>query len=233
MIEPELNGLIDEIESVNATAFWWGNTLLERASRARDPRVLQALVRRHHRLANKDAISAHVVRYAVAVSDGPEFRRVWSYIDAEGDATAITERMDDFNYLPWAAAFILGEIGGASAFLGASDRLMLAHAARHYLLVRLLSHVVVRYLQISQAAEPTGTMVDVQTGEVTRIAIPRGPSYDMELRKRTESNRYFTPLSAAAVADAKRRLQTIPDSVFNHPKPQFLHALDCLETCSV
>jgi len=229
MNESQITTLVEEIEVVSFTEFWWGNPLLERASQVCDARVIRALALRHHGLSNKSAFSAHVIRNAIKLSDGPEFRTLWSFIDTESDARAIVERMDDFDYIPWAATFILGEVGGAHVFASTTARLTPPHQPRYHLLVRLLSHIVVRYLQIAEDTKPQSTMIDLNTGEATKVATT-GPAYEMEMTKRTQANEYFTPLSAAIVADAKRKLQSIPDSVFNYPKPQFLHALDCLQT---
>ncbi|HEY4257330.1 MAG TPA: hypothetical protein VGM66_08965 [Candidatus Udaeobacter sp.] len=232
MNERETLALIGEIQKVDFREFWWGSPLLARAATARDSRVARALTFRHHSLSNKSAFSAHVIRQAIKLSDGPEFPSLWSFIDSENDPRAIVERMDDFAYLPWAATFVLGEVGGAYAFAATCERLAPSHQPRYHLLVRLLSHVVVRYLQIADAAEPTGTLIDVETGERKTVLLRDigGDSYQMHLTKQTEADEYFTPLSIAAVADAKRRLNAIPDSVFNIPKPKFLHALDCLQT---
>ena len=136
--------LVREIESIHATQFWWDHPLLSRAAAVHNARVVTALTLRHHALSNKEAYSAHVVRHAIKMSDGPQLPTLWALIDAETDSGAIREKMEDFTYLPWAAGFIIGEVGGAHAFAETTQRLSLDHAARHYLLVPLLSHLVVR-----------------------------------------------------------------------------------------
>jgi hypothetical protein len=232
MSESETLALVDEIENVDFRQFWWNSPLLARASTARDSRVARALAFRHQGLSNKSAFSAHVIRQTIKLSDGPEFCSLWGLIDSETDAQTIVDRMDDFTYLPWAAAFILGEVGGAYTFAATCERLAPSHQPRYHLLVRLLSHLVVRYLQIGEAVEPTAAIMDVKTGERKTVPLRDigGDSYQMHLKKTAEADEYFTPLPIATVADAKRRLDTIPDSMFNIPKPQFLHALDCLQT---
>ena len=84
----------------------------------------------------------------------------------------------------------------------------------------------------NQSPEPTGTIIDINTGEKRSIPLREigGHAYENELRKRSQADEFFTPLSASSVADAKRRLQLIPDTYFNIAKPEFLHAIDCLQT---
>jgi len=233
MKDTQINQLVEEINNAGGEQFWGESNLFERAAQVHDARVVRALVLLHHSLSNKEAISAHVVRNTIKAIDGPEFHYLWSFIDAENDAATIVARMDDFTYLPWAAAFILGEIGGSHVFEATTARLVPPHQARYHLLVRLLSHVLVRYLQIAEPTEPTGTMIDVNTGERKTIPLRDvgGNAYQMHLARQSEADEYFTPISTNAVADAKRQLQAIPDSLFNIQKPQFLHALDCLQTC--
>lgn len=230
MTETEIQNLVSEIEEVDFREFWWDSPLLAHAAGVHDSRVVRALVTRHHGLSNKDAFSAHIVRQAAKQSDGSQLRAMWSFIDSETDSTALVQRMEDFSYLPWAAAFIIGEVGGAFAFEQATERLTPSHSARHYLIVRLLSHVMVRYLSIEKEAEPKTTFIDLQTGEQETLLsrYTARPEFDMARRRRAEANELFTPLSRQAVQDAKTRLQSIPDALLNYPKPDFLHALDCI-----
>jgi hypothetical protein len=230
MTDSEVEKLVSEIEGVDFREFWWDSPLLARAASVHDPRVVRALALRHHGLSNKEAFSAHVVRHAVKQSDGPHLKVLWSCVDAETDSAAIVRRMEDFAYVPWAAAFIIGEVGGAFAFTQATERLTPAHSARHYLIIRLLSHVMVRYLQIDKESEPRTTFIDLKSGEQETLLsryVAR-PQFDMARRKRTESNELFTPLGRAAVQHAKTALGALPDALFNYPKPDFLHALDCI-----
>jgi len=231
MNESDVVSLINEIESVDFREFWWGSPLLARASEVRDSRVAQALVYRHHGLSNKEAFSAHVIRQAIKKCDGPDFNSLWRIIDAETDARALVERIEDLHYLPWAATFILGEVGGAHVFAGTTARLIPTHQVRFHLLVRLLSHIVIRYLQIVEDEEPTATVMDVESGQSKTVPLKEvgGDSYEMHLAKQSEANEYFTALDARIVTDAKSKLQDIPDSLLNIPKPQFIQALDIIQ----
>ena len=132
--------------------------------------------------------------------------------------------------LPWAATFIIGELGGAPAFQQTVSRLTLSHSARHFLLVRLFSHTLVRYLSIDAEEEPQSTMIDLNTGESEQLLsryVSR-PNFDMTRRKRTEANELFTPLPRSAVQNAQRNIEQIPGRLFNVPKEQFRIALSRL-----
>ena len=232
MTDAEIHQLIREIDGAGPDQLSGDGSFFERVERGRDVRVVRAAILLHNSLSNKKASSTHYLRCAIRRNDGPELRSLWSFIDAENDARAIVERMDDYTYLPWAPTFIIGEVGGAQAFAATAARLTAPHQPRYHLLVRLFSHIVVRYLQIAQPEEPTGTIMDVNTGERRTVPLRDlgSSAYRNELRKRALADEYFTPLSRSIVTDAKRRLQLIPDSHFNIPKPEFLHALDCLQT---
>jgi hypothetical protein len=224
--------LIDEIASVDFREFWWGSELLERASRVRDVRVVQALALRHHGLSNKDAFSAHVLRNALKMIDAPIFPFSWSIIDAESDNTCLIRGLDDFSYAPWAVAYILGEIGGHGALRGASIRLRPEHSVRHYMIVRLISHLLVRYLKIQAYKPPTTTMIDVNTGEMTR-GLPiaeNSPQHKMEMLRRSQADELFSPIDPALIQDLRKGLASIPDRIFNMPREDFFAALDQVPT---
>lgn len=228
MNEIAITRLIDQINSVDASEFWWDSRLLAAAAQARDVRVVSSLARRHHRLSNKKAFSAHVVRDAIKRIDGPEFPLLWRMIDGESDTRRILDGLDNPFYLPWAAAFILGEIGGASALHQAALRLAAEHKVRHYMIVRIASHLVVRYLSIPTERGPTMTLIDLKTGAQTP-GVPMSedsPQYKMEMQKRSESNELFVPVGAQTLRDLKARLACIPDSIFNVEKREFLSAID-------
>ena len=232
MTDMEIQQLIREIDGAGPDQLSGDGSFFERIERARDSRVVRAATLLHHSLSNKKAFSAHYLRCAIRRNEGTPLRSLWSFIDAETDSRALVERMDDYSYLPWAATFIIGEIGGAPAFAATAERLTAPHQPRYHLLVRLFSHIVIRYLQIAKPEEPTGTIIDINTGEKRSIPLREigGHAYENELRKRSQADEFFTPLSASSVADAKRRLQLIPDTYFNIAKPEFLHAIDCLQT---
>ena len=232
MTDAEIQQLIREIDHAGPDQLSGDGSFFERIENARDIRVVRAATLLHHSLSNKKAFSAHYLRCAIRRNEGEPLRSLWSFIDAETDSRAVVERMDDYSCLPWAAAFIIGEIGGAPAFAAVAERLTAPHQARYFLLVRLFSQIVIRYLQIARPEDPTGTIMDVNTGERRTVPLRElgGYAYDNEMRTRAQADEFFTPLTATTVADAKRRLQLIPDNHFNIAKPQFLHALDCLPT---
>lgn len=230
MNENSIDTLIEAIGSVNAQEFWWDSPLLSQAAATHDARIVRALSYRHHCLGNKEAFSAHVLRHAIRLCDGTDLRTLWSIIDAETDQDAIEERMEDMSHLPWAAAFILGEIGGAPAFHQTVLRLVPLHSARHFLIVRLFSHILVRYLSIGSEDEPQATMIDLETGEKERLLsryVSR-PNFEMTRRKRLEANELFTPLPQAILDEAYSNLSLVPDRYLNMPREQFRVALSRL-----
>jgi len=228
MTEQQITMLVDEIQTADAREFWWGSHLLERASIVRDLRVVRALALRHHGLSNKEAFSAHVVRNAIKTIDAPVFPLSWSVIDAETDPNQLARRLEDFTYAPWAVAYILGEIGGHGALRGASLRLSSEHASRHYMIVRIISHLLVRYLKIKAYKPPTLTMIDLKTGEMTR-GLPQAehsPAHKMEMLRRSQADELFTPLDPRLIQELKRGLTSVPDKILNLPREDFLCALD-------
>ena len=227
MSDQEVRQLVQEIENVSFQEFWWGSALLDRASQARDIRVLQALALRHHGLSNKKAFSAHVLRNTIKVVDAPDFALSWSLIDAETDTSRLIEHLEDFSYVPWAVAFVLGEIGGAGALQGAAIRLGTEHAARHYMIVRILSHLLIRYLTIQTANPPAVTMIDVKTGTMTKSApiAANAPTHKMEMLRRSQADELFTPLEPSLLQDIGSRLGSIPDDVLNLSRDDFHRAL--------
>jgi hypothetical protein len=228
MNEQEITQLVDEIDNADPEQLWWDSELFNRAARVRDVRVVRALALCHHSLSNKEAFSAHVVRNALKTIDAPDFALSWSIIDAEKDAGQLIQRLEDFYYAPWAVAFVLGEIGGAGALRGAAARLGQEHAARHYMIVRIISHILIRYLKIQSPKPATMTMIDLKTGEMTRgIPVEEGSQQQqMETRRRVEADELFTPLDPALAQSIKTRLAGIPDKLLNCSRDQFDALLD-------
>ena len=228
MNEADIQRLVDEVETVHFREFQWGHDLLERASLVRDVRMVRALALRHVRLSNKEAFSAHALRNAIKTIDAPMFPLSWSIIDAESDAAELVRRLEDFTYAPWAVAYILGEIGGHGALRGAAVRLRPEHAARHYMIVRLTSHLVVRYFRIQDYKPPTMSLIDLKTGEVTRGLSQEGfgSVHDMETLRRSQADELFTPLDPTLIQDLRRGLASMPDHIFNIPRDLFDRGLD-------
>ena len=227
MNEQEITRLVHEIDNVDAREFWWDSELLHRASRVRDVRVVRALALRHHGLSNKEAFSAHVIRNAIKTIDASDFSLSWSIIDAERDAAQVIQRLEDFFYAPWAVAFIIGEIGGAGVLRGAAARLGQEHSTRHYMIVRITSHLLLRYHKIQSPKPVTMTMIDLKTGEMTRgiPAAESSPQHQMEIRRRAQADELFTPIESSLVQDIERRLSRIPDDLLNWPRDDFSRGL--------
>jgi hypothetical protein len=228
MNEQNVRQLVDEIENANTREFWWDSELLGRVSQVKDVRMVWALALRHHGLSNKDAFSAHVVRNTIKTIDAPDFPLSWSIIDSEKDAGQLIQHLEDFCYAPWAAAFILGEIGGAGALRGVAARLSPDHSARHYMIVRITSHLLIRYLKIQAPKPVTMTVIDLKTGEMKKgvPAAENSPNYRMEMLRRSQADELFAPLERSLVEDIRAKLGRIPDQVLNCTRDQFNRALD-------
>lgn len=232
MTEIEICRLVEDIDTVDFREFWWGSGLLDRASKVSDPRVIASLLRRHQCLSNKEAFSAHVLRATIATLDGPEFRILWSTIDSENDSQRLLQEMENPLHLPWAAAYVIGEVGGATALRAASLRLSPQHQARHFLIVRVVSHLVVRYLMIQNEGVVTSTIIDLKTREVTRHdpVSAESEAYKMERLRRKQANEYFTPVELRDINELKAGLDRIPDSLLNIKRQVFLGSINKVPT---
>lgn len=228
MNELQITRLVEEIETMDFREHCWGSELLERASSIRDIRVVRALALVHHSLSNKEAFSAHVLRNIIKTIDAPTFPLSWAVIDSETDASQVVRGLDDFTCAPWAVAYILGEIGGHGALRGAAMRLRQEHSPRHYMIVRLTSHLLVRYLKIQAYKPPTMTMIDVETGEMTR-GLPQSDfpvAQNTENLRRSQADELFAPIDPNVIQDLRRGLASLPDQIFNMPREDFYRALD-------
>jgi hypothetical protein len=107
--------------------------------------------------------------------------------------------VDDPYSLPWAAAFVLGEIGGKAALSGITGKL--ANPNIPYLWIRIAMHLVVRYLQILSEEEPQVEEMDVKTGALRHFpAKDRYPyMYERQMLRRRQANEYFTPVDPVMV----------------------------------
>ncbi len=229
MKENETEQLVAEIEQVDFREFWWDSALLARASSVRDVRVVRALALRHHSLSNKSAFSAHVVRNTIKAIDAPDFLLSWSIIDAEKDADSIVRNLEDFGYAPWATAYVLGEIGGAGALRGIATRLGAEHCARHYMVVRILSHLLSRYLEIQAPKPRTMTIIDVKSEEIIARGVPEAvssPTHKMDLLRRSQADEFFILIEPSLAQIIGTRLSHIPDGLLNTSREIFLKALE-------
>lgn len=228
MNDEDIQRLVHEIETMDFREHCWESELLERASSVRDIRVVRALALVHQSLSNKEAFSAHVLRNIIKTIDAPTFPLSWAVIDSETDANQVVRRLEDFTYAPWAIAYILGEIGGHGALRGAAMRLRPEHGARHYMIVRLTSHLLVRFLKIQAYKPPTMTMIDIKTGEMTR-GLPQSDfpvAQNTEKLRRSQADELFAPIDPNVIQELRRGLASMPDQILNLPREDFYRALD-------
>jgi len=230
MNNAEIQHLVDELDSIDFREFWWGSKLLDRCAQTKDPRVVKGLCIRHHCLQNKQADSCHVIRNTIKIIDGPTFLNLWQFITSESDQQHLINTVDDPYSVPWAAAFVLGEIGGKAALSETTGKL--ANPRIPYLLVRLAMHLVVRYLQIVSEEEPQVEEMDVKTGQVQPVpAKERYPyMYERQMLRRRQANEYFTPVDPLMIVYLKSHLNRIPDTYYPMPKAQLLKYCDYLPT---
>jgi hypothetical protein len=202
---------MEEINNVDFREFWWGSELLTRASFVQDARVVTALVQRHQCLSNKKAFSAHVLRETIKKIDGSNFRLLWNIIDSETDAQVVNEGLNNPFYLPWAAVWVLGEIGGINALTQATARLGPEHAVRLHLIISLISHATTRYHRIQEEGLVTQTFIDLKTGAISsgNPTAADSETYKMEMLRRRQANEYFTPLESETIADLTNGLAAI------------------------
>jgi len=230
MNSAEIEKLADDIYAADFREFWWGSKLLERCLQTKDSRVVKVLCIRHHCLQNKQADSCHVIRNTIKTIDGPVFTSLWQFIDSEPDQQRLINTVDDPYSLPWAAAFVLGEIGGKPALSKTTGKL--ASSTLPYLWIRIVMHLVVRYLKIISEEEPQVEEMDVKTGTMMRFpAKDRFPDvYEREMLKRQQANEYFTPVDPAMVPYLKAHLNRIPETYYPMPKAQLLTYCDYMPT---
>jgi hypothetical protein len=228
MYDPNISKLLDEIDRVHYQEFWWGSQLLQKCAESKDVRVVEALLIRHHCLGNKKADSAHVIRNTIKLIEGEEFHTLWSLIDRETDTNHLIGTIDDPLSKPWAAAYVLGEIGGAPALNNVTGRLTPNHATRHFLTAKLAFHLIVRYIQIENLSEPTVTEIDAQTGITTEIATKtRYPDkYQRQMLRREQENEYFVPVKRYMLLYLKSHLSKIPDNFIPLSKQEIFAYID-------
>jgi len=230
MNDTEIEKLVDDLDAVDFREFWLGSKLLERCAQTKDSRVAKVLCIRHHCLQNKQADSCHVIRNTIKIIDGPAFPSLWQFITAEADQQHLINTVDAPYSLPWAAAFVLGEIGGNPALCKITEEL--ANPTIPYLWVRIATHLVIRYLQILSEEEPLVEEMDVKTGAMMRFpAKDRYPDvYERQMLRRRQANEYFTPVDPVMVSCLKARLNQIPETYYPMPKEQLLKYCDFLPT---
>ncbi|MGH8501470.1 MAG: hypothetical protein ACREVE_03190 [Gammaproteobacteria bacterium] len=224
--------LLRELDEVDFREFWWGSQLLERCAQTKHPDVVTALLVRHHALSNKKADSAHVLRNAVKDIDGPGFPILWSIIDLVKSQDELVSTIDDHRSLPWAAAYVLGELGGAQALSETTKRLSTAHMQLHFLTAKLAFHLTARYLQILNEQEPTVTELDIKTGQT--VTVPTKMRYpdiwQREMLRRTQANEYFVPVESLMLRYLKGHLSRVSDNFVPLPKRDLFNYVDHIPT---
>jgi hypothetical protein len=198
----QIGHLLEEIETVPAFQFWYGSDILARCVQARDPRITIALALRHQGLGNKAAGSAHAIRQTIKSIESADLPTLWRLLESAPTDPLRTPDAPSADPL-WAAANILGEIGGATVLYTIHRRIRTNKPA--IILARLVAHVVLRYLSISGAPRPTITMFNVVTREERRE--PLAPEsafhdeYERILNDRRTANAYFGLVRDDVLAD--------------------------------
>jgi hypothetical protein len=147
--------LVEQINTVPATEFWYGSELLARCVEDGQPDLVEALSVRHQGLANKAAGSAHVIRQTIGAIDGDDLATLWQMIDEQDPDEVLSPDHPSNVARTWAAANIVGEIGGSSAVYRVGDRIRSASGSQSDLLLRILTHLGLRYMEIAGARAPT------------------------------------------------------------------------------
>jgi hypothetical protein len=183
----DTSSLIEQIYSVHATAFWYGSELLARCMEDGDPMLVEALTIRHQGLGNKAAGSARVIRQAIGAIAGDGLETLWTMIDEQDPDDPLTLEHPSNRARPWAAANIIGEIGGSAAVYGIRDRFRNASGSHADLLVRILAHLALRYVEIVGAEAPCVSHEQLSTGRTWEEELL--PGQDDERRERVLSDR--------------------------------------------
>lgn len=233
MNDGHIQALVSEIQNVDGPEFWWDSKLLQRCSKVKEPRVVQSLLIRHHCLTNKEADSAHVIRNTIKIMEGPDFATLWEIIDAESDTAALIEGSDNPFSLPWAAAYVLGEVGGALALSETTKRLSPVHIPRHFLTAKIAFHLTLRYLRVQFEGEPTVMRIDIETEEMTEVPARECPDpviYERAMLRRRQANEYFVPVSPMVIRCLKSHLSAISEDFIPISKQELFQYIDAIPT---
>jgi hypothetical protein len=178
---------------------------------------------------NKDADSAHVIRNRIKIIEGTEFNTLWGIIDAESDKQHLIQDLGNPYSRPWAAAYVLGEVGGAPALHKTTLRLSSSHESIHFLTAKLAFHLTARYIGIQSEGEPTVTQINTNTGQMTEVSARECPDpdiYERLMLRRRQANEYFVPVNPVTIRDLKAHLSEIPDDFIPMPKQELLEWTD-------
>lgn len=164
--------------------------------------------------------------------DGPQLNMLWSFIGEEKDHEKLIKEVDNPYSLPWAAAYVLGEVGGMPALSTVTGKLNKKELGMQYLYVRVAFHLIVRYLKILNQEEPSIETMDVKTGRVEKRPT-REVASDMlerQLLRRKQADEYFTEVEPEMLMYLKRNLERLPEQIFPAPKQQLIQYLDYIPT---
>ena len=214
--------LVNDIMNTPASEFWYNSSLLNKAKKHENPRIVKALAIRHHYLGNKQAGSCHVLRQTIKSIEGPYLNSLWQMLESEDE--------DEQN----AGLYILAEIGGITSFHIFMNLLAEKVQKQEYsnlkLIISGIAHNVNRYHQISEESEPEMQIMDVETGEVKSVSQKEFADdiYERTLNDRKQANEYFSLPESQMVKILIVLLGEVPEAFFpsNIKKQQFLDFLD-------
>ena len=226
MLEDQIEELVRDLEAAHFTNFREGNALIVRSRGVRDPRVARMLTIRHHGLANKEAISCHLLRQIIKEVDGPEFPTLWDMALASDDSTA--EKTEDRLYDSPAATYVLGEIGGLPALCRVAEEL--GHSDRKdYVLLEVLTDLVCRYAAIAGRAdeEPTASVLEVKTGQTKTVPLRTigADLHEEELKRRRDANELFQRIDEATLRTLVSKIHNTRQDIPNITREQLFDAL--------
>jgi hypothetical protein len=172
--------LLDEIDAAPATAFWYGSKLLARCIDTPDRRVSRDLALRHQARGNKAAGSAHVRRQTIKRIEGRELEGLWELLD-ESLCDPLAEPDQPSGNPMWAAANIIGEVGGSPALHEICRRV--ENGGDHLIYVRILAHLVLRYIDIASQEQPKYSLFDVRTRKEEEHVLTEGSETEEVLHR--------------------------------------------------
>lgn len=196
--------VLDTLEIAPSTDFYFGSPLLGEVWRIPHPELTRLLVWRHQALGNKAAPSARALRHVIKHHDGRDFSRLWHMFDDAGDDPMDVEDLPRTGSWLWAAANVLGEMGGSRVIEGVYQRLLEGDGRKDAALIRLALHLAYRYRDVSRVTEPMAFRLDVSTGTYSQVPLTQlGPESGEKVRLwRRVDDEFFLPTPVGrALAD--------------------------------
>jgi hypothetical protein len=232
MSPTEIKQLVDDLDSVDFREFWWGSRILDRAGEVKSPEVVRILLIRHHGLQNKRADSCHVIREAIKRNDGTDFPTIWKIIDGVSNSDSLISEINDPCSLPWAAAHVLGEIGGRPALSQVTGKLRRTELGWQYFFIRIAMHLLIRYAHVTHPEEPEIEGVDVRTGRTFRKPMRESAPdiYQRTMLRRSQENELFKPVDPAMVPYLLRHISIVDERVLPCDRNQLQQLVKILPT---